>query len=198
MNRRDFLKVMGGGLVCAAGISLATRPAIAGLPKASSKIVSGKALSIHNIHTGEKLKATFWEKGHFVNGALEELNHLFRDFRTGDVAEIDPKLFNLLYAVQKKTGVTGKEIEVICGYRSEASNEMLREKSFAKHRGRSSGVAKQSYHLLGQAVDINIPGVSLKGLKNAALAANSGGVGYYPRSGFVHIDTGPVRKWGAA
>lgn len=191
MNRREFLKLASGGMFLLAGASLQGGSAMASLPKATGKLVSTpRTLTFYSTWTGEKAKATFWENGVFVPDSLHEFNRVLRDFRTGDVAEIDPKLFNMLYLTQKKLGCVGKEIHVISGYRSAASNEMLREKK------RRSGVAKASYHTKGQAIDIRIPGTSLASIKKAVVTLHAGGVGFYPSSNFVHIDTGPVRKWG--
>lgn len=148
-----------------------------------------RTLSMRNLHTGESIrKVTFWEKGKYHDDALSEINYVLRDFRSGDVADMDTDLLNLLCCVQQKLG-TSKEFHIISGYRSAKTNDMLRR--------RSGGVAKNSYHTRGQAIDIQLPGHRLKDIKNVALSLKGGGVGYYSQSGFVHLDTGKVRTWGA-
>jgi uncharacterized protein YcbK (DUF882 family) len=118
--------------------------------------------------------------------SLREINHLLRDHRTGDTVQMDRELLDLLYSLQHKVE-SKKEFQVISGYRSPKTNAMLRSKS--------SGVAKKSLHMQGKAIDIRLPGTSLKNLRKAAVALKSGGVGYYPNSNFVHVDTGRVRYW---
>src|SRR5690606_1368522 len=137
--------------------------------------------------TGERCKVTYFENGSYLPDALEEINHLLRDFRTDEVAAMDPKLLDLLYTLRGKLD-TNRPFEIISAYRSPHTNDALRE------QGR--GVAKNSYHVKGQAIDIRIDNRSIRQVRNAALALGKGGVGYYRRSNFVHVDTGPVRKWG--
>ncbi|HSN31208.1 MAG TPA: DUF882 domain-containing protein, partial [Ideonella sp.] len=122
----------------------------------------------------------------YLPDALAAVDRLLRDFRSGEVAAIDPALLDLLHALAMTTGAQGP-FEVISGFRSPATNEMLRH--------RSSGVASGSLHMLGQAIDIRVAGVPLAGLRNAALSLRAGGVGFYPASDFVHVDTGRVRAW---
>lgn len=143
-------------------------------------------LSFHNLHTGESLHTVYREKGRYVTGALEEINTFLRDFRTGDIHRIDPKLLDLLAALRNATGARGP-FQVISGYRSPATNAML--------RAHGSGVAKHSLHMAGQAIDIRHHRVDTVTLRKAALKLGRGGVGYYARSNFVHVDTGRVRWW---
>ena len=110
-----------------------------------------------------------------------------RDKRTNQVHRMDPNLFHKFYNIQRNLGLRNAEIEVICGYRSAATNAM-------RHR-QSSGVASNSYHIKGKAIDFRIAGVSLSKVKAAAENLSNGGVGYYPTSNFIHVDTGPVRTW---
>ncbi len=176
-SRRDFLKkslVLGTGLVVSPFDLFAYR-----LPV-------DRTIRLYNIHTGEHLKATYWAKDHFVREELEKINYFLRDFRTGEVKEIDIKLLDLIYAIGLIKD-TDRPFRVISGYRSPKTNAMLRK--------RSEGVAKNSYHLKAQAIDINLPGSHLKDLKSLARFLRRGGVGYYPKSGFMHIDTGPIRYW---
>ncbi len=180
LHRRALL---GFGAACA--ISLVSGRALAAgdLGKAMDH---AKRLSFHNLHTGEKLRTEFWAQGKFIPEALSQINHILRDHRTNEVSRIDPALLGLLHALQCKVE-TGAAFHVISGYRSAASN--------AKLRAQSGGVANRSLHMRGQAIDIAIPGCGLADLRRAAISLRAGGVGYYPASGFVHVDTGRVRQW---
>jgi len=149
-----------------------------------------RRVKFHNLHTDEKLDAIYWEGGQYVPDALHAVNHVLRDFRTGDVHAMDPGLLDLLVALSAKTE-TNAPFHVISGYRSPRTNAMLRAEG-----GAETGVAKKSLHLEGQAVDIRLPDVQLAHLHAAALSLGRGGVGYYPVSDFVHVDVGAVRQWG--
>ena len=179
MNRRQFINR-----------SSLTLSAVGGLfsPVASASVSSqeGKSLSLSNIHTGEKVTATYWEHGEYLTDGMLELNRLLRDFRANEVCVMDPALFNILHGLRQQ--MPGSEpMKIISGYRSPATNEKL--------RNHSTGVAKKSYHMSGKALDFAIPGYSLADTRKAIIAMRSGGVGYYPGSGFLHVDTGPVRYW---
>ncbi|MFM5756241.1 DUF882 domain-containing protein [Aeromonas veronii] len=176
ISRRRLL--LGAG--CLLGSSLISFPALA------SRSTTGRELSFFNLNTGERVRASYWENGHYLSDGLAELNHIFRDYRCNEVFNIDKKLFDQLFLLQHKLG-RRSEIQLISGYRAPATNRQKRHKS--------RGVAKHSYHTLGQAVDVRIPGVQLAHLRKAALQLKVGGVGYYPRDNFVHLDTGPVRSW---
>lgn len=145
-----------------------------------------KTLAFHNLHTGEDLRVEYWAKGQFVPEALARINRVLRDHRTNEISAIDPALLELLHTLQGKIE-TRASFQVISGYRSPASN--------AKLRAQSGGVANRSLHMSGKAIDIALPGCRLADLRRAALSLRGGGVGYYPASGFVHIDTGRVRQW---
>jgi uncharacterized protein YcbK (DUF882 family) len=145
-----------------------------------------RRLALHHTHTGEAIDLVYSENGAYVTGALTDINRICRDFRTGDVYPIDPTLLDLLHQVQQMTGSTG-HFEIISAYRSAQTNRMLAKSG--------SGVAARSLHLCGQAIDVRLPGVATSDLKGAALRLAAGGVGYYPQSDFVHIDTGRVRRW---
>ena len=145
-----------------------------------------RRLSFYHTHTHESLDIIFFENGEYIKSALEEINHYLADFRTGDVADIDPKLLDLIYEIQESLGSNGT-YEVISAYRSPKTNQML--------RNRSKGVVKNSQHLLGTAIDVRLEGVPTEKLRDVALAMERGGVGYYKTSNFVHIDTGRVRHW---
>ena len=147
---------------------------------------SHKMLAFHNTHTGDRLNLTYFEQGRYIKDALHEINLLFRDYHDGTVHPIDPALLDLLYDL-KHTLEVRKPFHIVSGYRSPATNADLR-----KH---SDGVAKNSLHMQGKAIDIRIEGLDTRRISNAALAMQRGGVGYYGRSDFVHLDTGDVRTW---
>ncbi len=147
---------------------------------------AARRLAFVHTHTGERLSAVYAEGGAYVPEALQAINRLLRDHRTDEVHPIDPALLDQLSALTELTGGSGC-YEVICGYRSAKTNAMLRE--------RSSGVAKGSLHLQGRAIDVRLPGVPLARLRDAARHMAAGGVGYYPKSDFLHMDTGRVRSW---
>jgi len=149
--------------------------------------VSHKVLALHNMHTGDQLKLTYFEEGRYIKDALHEINHLFRDYHDGSIHPIDPALLDQLHDLKHVLEVR-KPFNIVSAYRSPATNADLR-----KH---SDGVAKNSLHMEGRAIDIRIEGVDTRRIRNAALAMQRGGVGYYGRSNFVHLDTGSVRTWG--
>lgn len=180
LSRRSFLKA-GGCSLAALGLGLFpfSQIAEASLPT--------RELSLYNTHTGENLKnVPFWENGRYLPDALAELNHLLRDHRANRSAEIDPKLFDLLHVVNQRLK-PGQTFHVISGYRCPETNGRL--------RNGSKGVAKFSLHMKGKAIDVRLPGVQLTRLRKAGLDLKKGGVGYYPKSDFVHLDTGRVRFW---
>jgi len=187
VSRRDFL----GGLAALAGACAVSSPAFASIPKfqASALVKPARFLAFDNLHTGETTKVTYWEKGGYVKGALAEINHILRDYRNGEVKNIDTALLDQLFILHNKLG-SRSAFQVISGYRSPASNAML--------HANSGQVAKKSMHLQGKAIDIRLSDCALSHLHNAALSMNAGGVGYYPESQFVHIDTGKIRTWGGA
>lgn len=145
-----------------------------------------RALSFQNPHTGDKLSLTYFEKGRYLSDALNEINFLLRDHRTDEVHAIDPALLDQLYDLKQMLALQ-QPFDVICGYRSPLTNARL-------HAERS-GVANNSFHIYGRAVDIRIQRFDLRRIHNAALAMHRGGVGYYPSSNFIHLDTGTFRTW---
>lgn len=145
-----------------------------------------RSLSLTNRHTGESVSADYWVDGWYHPDALAEINHVMRDFRTDEVQPIDRELLDLLYQVRTKLG-SDAGIEFSSAYRSPKTNAALRR----RHRG----VARNSLHMQGKAIDIRLPGQRLRNVRNAAKSLRAGGVGYYPRSGFVHLDVGTVRYW---
>lgn len=149
---------------------------------------SDKQLSFYHTHTGKRLDVVFSRNGTHVPEALDDINAFLSDFRTGDAVEIDPELLDLIYDVRVALGSQGA-YHVISAYRSPATNEMLRGRS------KTSGVAKNSQHTHGKAIDLRLEGVPTIALRDQAIAMQRGGVGYYAKSDFVHIDTGRVRRW---
>jgi uncharacterized protein YcbK (DUF882 family) len=145
-----------------------------------------RALSFYHTHTGEKLRIVYAERGAHLPEALEEINRFLRDFRSGEAYPIDPLLLDKLHQIQQLTG-GGGPYEIISAYRSPQTNEML--------RSNSNGVAQRSLHMEGRAMDVRLRGVQTSKLRAAALELQAGGVGYYPDSDFVHVDTGRVRAW---
>lgn len=147
---------------------------------------STKGLSFHNLHTGEQLTVIYWRDGRYDPAALIAINHFFRDYRTGEIKPIDPHLLDLLYKLRAALG-TSQPFDLISGYRSPATNGWL-----VTH---TAGVSSHSMHMQGKAADIRVPGIPLETLRDTAKSLHAGGVGYYPVSNFVHVDTGRVRYW---
>ena len=145
-----------------------------------------RTISFHHIHTNENLTITYKVNGRYDDAALAKINHVLRDWRENQPIEMDPHVIDVLWEVHREVGAK-EPISVVCGYRSPATNSSLRK--------RSSGVAKHSQHMQGKAIDFFIPGVPLEEVRAAGLRAQRGGVGFYPSSGFVHLDTGGVRHW---
>ena len=147
-----------------------------------------RSLKLYYLHTGEKATITYKKNGKYLPVGLKRVNIFLRDWRRNEPTRMDPKLLDLVWEVYRQSG-SRDYIHVISGYRSPATNNMLRK------RGR--GVAKRSQHTLGKALDFFLPDVRLAKLRKIGLLKQVGGVGYYPRSGspFVHIDTGSVRHW---
>ena len=178
-SRRRLLTL--GGLAAAA--ILAPRPVLAHLRRSG---ISEKSLAFYNPHTGESLKTVYWTEGTYVPEALADINRLCRDYRCDEIIPIDLQLLDLLFAVHKKLEAR-QPFHIVSAYRSPATNAMLRQ--------HNRGVAKNSLHIQGKAVDMRLPGRRIATVRRVAVSLRQGGVGYYPRSDFVHIDTGEVRYW---
>ncbi|GAB4174422.1 MAG: DUF882 domain-containing protein [Geothermobacteraceae bacterium] len=180
MTRRDLLRnALVGGLVLGLPVPL--------FAATDKKMTESRCLSLCNLHTGERLRdVAYWAEGRYQADALDALNHLLRDHRNGEVTRMDPQLFDLVYLTQNSLGMCA-EVQVVSGYRSPATNELLRRQGH--------GVARNSMHARGRALDIRLPGCDLKTLHRSAVELRAGGVGYYPKSNFVHIDTGRYRLW---
>lgn len=145
-----------------------------------------RRLTFYHTHTARNLDVVYARGGEYIDSALDDIERFLSDFRTGDVRTIDPALLDLIYEIRESLGSNGT-FEVISAYRSPQTNEMLRD--------RSSGVAKNSQHTIGKAIDIRLRGIQTAKLRDAAIARKGGGVGYYQASNFVHVDTGRVRRW---
>ena len=178
-TRRDFLKTT------AALTATLLAPAVSAKPTLEP-VQGERQLKFYNLHTGEHLKATYWADGIYIPDEMTAINNILRDYRTGDIKKMDPQLMDLLYALQNRVEHKNA-FNVISGYRSPKTNAKL-------HR-LSNGVATHSLHMKGKAIDIRLPGVELKHLRKAALSLHAGGVGYYPKSNFIHVDTGRPRFW---
>ncbi len=184
LDRRQFLKY------------LSAAPAIAGAPSVlavpSQKLILPKeehrSLKLRSLHTGEKIHVTYWEHGDYLLDGLAELYLLMRDHRENRIAPIDINLLDQLHGIQSKLE-TNREIMLVSGYRSPETNGNLRSGE------KGTGVARRSLHMSGKAMDFRIPGLNLRHVHKATLASTQGGVGYYGRSGYIHMDTGRKRRW---
>ncbi len=178
-NRR---KLIAAGLVS----SLLPMTTAGAASRGRNIVYPERSLSLYNVHTGEKNNVVYWSEGKYVGSGLNEINWILRDFRTSEIKAIDPRLLNILYLLTR-TLETEKPVLVLSAFRSKKTNDMLRKTT--------EGVAKRSFHMAGKAIDIRIPRVETSDIQRAALRLSGGGVGYYPRSNFVHLDSGPVRTW---
>lgn len=182
MQRRFLLAALGAASLLPAGVAQA-QPR---MPPSAKE--ARRRLTLEHLHSGEAIDIVYHQNGRYVPSALYDLNRFLRDHRDGTVHPIDVDVLDYLHAVAAKLG-TRAPIGIVCGYRSERSNELL--------RARSSGVARRSLHMDGMALDIRIPGQRVRKVAEAALSLQRGGVGIYTGSNFVHIDSGAVRTWGA-
>lgn len=153
---------------------------------AQSDLSAERELSFRHTHTNETLTIVYWRDGAYLPAALERINRFLRDFRTDEQTTMDPALLDLLHTIYERTGSEG-QFEIISAYRSPKTNEMLRRKS--------NGVAKKSQHLLGKAIDVRLTDVPIRKLREVAYDLGRGGVGFYGKSRFVHLDTGRFRTW---
>ncbi|TAN29899.1 MAG: DUF882 domain-containing protein [Castellaniella sp.] len=181
-SRRQFLCYSAGVVTFGIGATYA--------PRVLASDTQASSLSFNHTHTKENISLIYSEGGHYVPQALNRLNHFLRDHYTGDVGAMDPELFDVLHRIVLVLGTALQPFQVISGYRCPATNNRLRAAN-------TGGVAKHSLHMDGKAIDIRLPGVPLTELRDVALSLKAGGVGYYSREQFVHIDTGRVRHWGA-
>ncbi len=160
---------------------------VPGVAMARTRVrIRRRMLRFYNLHTGESLKTVYWENGEYDPDELARVNYILRDFRANEIKPIDPALLDLLVGVQHRLG-TSQPFQVISGYRSPITNAML--------HANGEGVAVHSLHIDGKAIDVCVEGRGLAQIRRAAWNLQGGGVGYYPRSGFVHVDTGRIRWW---
>jgi uncharacterized protein YcbK (DUF882 family) len=179
LSRRNFI-----GLVFFSGLaSLSPSPVLGAIRDCMSP---ERSLSLYNPNTRESLHTTYWSNGRYLQKALSDINHIMRDRRTGEIKQINTQLLDLLYAIGTELKIQ-KPFHIISGYRSSRTNALLRE--------RGKGAAKNSLHMQGKAADIRLPGCRLSSLRRAAFDLKAGGIGFYPRYRFVHIDVGPIRYW---
>lgn len=169
--------------VSLAAFGLAALPLGATLAQAETRV-----LKFYHLHTHEKVSIAYKKDGRYIPEGMKKINWELRDWRRSQPIKVDPRLLDLIWEAYRQSG-SSEYINVVCGYRAPATNSML--------RSRSSGVAKESQHMLGRALDFFIPGVPLKKMREIGLRMQVGGVGYYPRSGspFVHFDVGSARHW---
>ncbi|MGE5305251.1 MAG: YcbK family protein [Alphaproteobacteria bacterium] len=179
ISRRRFLAL--GSIAALAGVIPSS---VFGSTTAISQ--SERSLAFYNTHTGEQLRTVYWVQGNYIEDSLGEINHILRDHLTNEIKDIDTRLLDLLFAIGNELE-TQQPFQVISGYRSPQTNAFL--------RAHSNGVAEHSLHLVGKAIDIRTPGRDLAALRKTAVALKGGGVGYYPKSDFVHVDVGRVRYW---
>jgi uncharacterized protein YcbK (DUF882 family) len=172
------------GAAAAAAALVPSRAQAAAVVRAPARV-----LSFFHTHTGERLKVAYCCGGEYQAAGLQEVNHILRDFRVNETRTIEPRLLDLLYELGGTLG-SDQPFHVISGYRSPETNMMLRERG-----GTATGVASHSLHMVGQAIDIRVPGVKIGDLRDAARSLKIGGVGFYPDLNFVHVDVGRVRYW---
>ena len=169
-------------LICLISIGLLATTTLLG----DARALDARQLSFYHTHTKENLDIVYFENGKYVDSALEEIDRFLRDFRSGDATVMDPGLLDLIYDIRENLGSNGT-YKVISAYRSPKTNEMLRR--------RGGGVVRNSQHLLGTAIDVRLEDIPIEVLRDTALAMRRGGVGFYRKADFVHIDTGRVRRW---
>ena len=186
-SRRQFLRQgvgLGVGLTVATAVSTASAGAFIQAELESGS--SDRQLRIFNAHTGEKIELVYFSRGSYIDESLAKINHLMRDHRANEEIAMDLALIDQLAEIQQQVP-SSEYVHVLSGYRTPATNAALRK--------RSSNVAKFSLHMEGRAADIHVPGLTTRELQSIAQGLKAGGVGYYGRSGFVHIDTGKIRHW---
>lgn len=175
VGRRGFLA---SGAVALAGATL--------FPQSVFANQSRRSIFLYETHSLQSLNIEYWVDGWYNPDALYQLSVFLRDWRTDEIIDMDPGVIDVMAALQQRLD-PDEPIHIVSAYRSPATNALL--------ASRSSGVARNSYHVRGQAIDLRVPNRSLDGVRATAEAMEMGGVGYYPRSDFVHVDVGPVRSW---
>ena len=176
LSRRRFLALTAPAVVCATSLSGIARAAVP----------SDRRLKLYNIHTGEQLTTVYFAEGNYQRDGLAEINHILRDWRTEEVHAMDHGLLDFMHDLHARMD-SSEPFHIISGYRSPKTN--------AKLNAKSKGVAKKSLHMRGMASDVALPKRDIGKLREVALSMKRGGVGFYPKSGFIHVDTGRVRFW---
>jgi uncharacterized protein YcbK (DUF882 family) len=166
--------------------SVATAAAVAFIRPAPAISFAPRSVSLYNTHTSEWVRTVYWADGHYIREAVRDINWVLRDHHSNEVRPMNAGVLDLLGMLRNRLD-THNPFLVVCGYRSAATNRMLRMYS--------SGVAANSYHIKGMAIDLRCERCDLSQVRGAAMSLRAGGVGYYPRSDFVHVDCGPVRHW---
>lgn len=188
-DRRSFLS-LGVQAACVTGGALVSKPALSMvIPERKPQRGAGsgaRRIMFRNQHTGDLFSGVYRVGDQYLPDAFDRINFVMRDFRSNEVFPIDPRVLDIMYQVHQLTGCS-EPFEVLSGYRCPKTNAMLRKAS--------SGVAKNSLHMTGQAVDVRLPGFSTSRIRDLAVSLRAGGVGYYRRSNFVHMDSGDVRTW---
>jgi len=185
IDRRSFLKTGACALLCAAAASVLPNAALAA-PFSAGMEQAARRVSFRNTHTNEIFSGVYRVGNKYLPDAFDRINVVLRDFRSEEIFPIDPRVIDIIYTVHSMSGQI-EPYEILSGYRCPKTNSMLRKNS--------EGVAKNSLHMTGQAIDLRLPGFSTRRIKDLACTLKAGGVGYYPKSDFVHMDTGIVRAW---
>jgi len=170
-------RVLGAAVAAASVAFIRPAPAVSFAPR---------SVSLYNINTGEWVRTVYWADGHYIREAVRDINWVLRDHRSDEVRPMNAGMLDLLGMLRRRLESDAPFL-VISGYRSPTTNRRMYL--------RGSGVASNSYHIEGMAIDLRAEGRDLSQVRGAAMSLRSGGVGYYPRSGFVHVDRGPVRSW---
>ena len=182
--RKNYLGLLVAGAML---FLIALGSAHAQAPGATSARAAEHSLQLYNTHTNEKIDVVYRRGDQYIQSALAKLDYFLRDHNTNEVRHFDPRLYDILSDLTASVGHPGGEIDIVCGYRTNSTNAAL--------RAHTNGVAKNSLHIQAEAIDLRMPGVNTLKLRKAALALARGGVGYYPHSDFIHVDTGRVRQW---
>jgi len=182
--RRNYLRLWLAGAML---FLIALGSARAQASGATSARAAEHSLQLYNTHTNEKIDIVYRRGDQYIQSALAKLDYFLRDHNTNEVRHFDPRLYDILSDLTTSVGHPDGEIDIVCGYRTTSTNAAL--------RAHTNGVAKNSLHIQAEAIDLRMPGVNTLRLRKAALALARGGVGYYPHSDFIHVDTGRVRQW---
>ncbi len=183
--RKYYLGLWMAGAMCFLVAATGARAQASGA--SATTAAAEHTLQLYNTHTNEKIDIVYRRGDQYIQGALAKLDYFLRDHNTNEVRHFDPRLYDILSDLTASVGHPGGEIDIVCGYRTNSTNVAL--------RAHTNGVAKNSLHIQAEAIDLRMPGVNTLKLRKAALALARGGVGYYPHSDFIHVDTGRVRQW---